>query len=281
MKGLAIITGADGGMGRVITLTLAKAGYKIIMACLSPQKAIPVCNEIKKKSNNNQIEIFPLNLASLTSVVNFAVEIKKRKENISLLINNAGVLNHQYRKTEDGLENTVSVNYVGPYLLTRLLVPLMEKGSRIVNTVSCTYAIGKIPEHFFDKGCNGTFFRIPIYSNTKLALLWFTMELAERLKDQGILVNAADPGIVNTNIITMHAWFDPLTDIFFRPFIRTPEKGAATAIYLALSEEIKEITGCCFANHKKKKIPARLLNNPAQKQLWMATEERIKRFLGE
>ena len=85
-----------------------------------------------------------------------------------------------------------------------------------MNMVSCTYAIGKLhfPDFFFF-GRKGKFWRIPVYSNTKLALLLFTLELAERVEERGITVNAADPGIVSTDIITMHQWFDPLTDIFF------------------------------------------------------------------
>ena len=91
--------------------------------------------------------------------------------------------------TEDGLERTVSVNYVAPYLLTRKLIPLMEKGSRIVNMVSCTYAIGRLDfPDFFHLGKRGGFWRIPVYSNTKLALTLFTLELAARVKERGIVV---------------------------------------------------------------------------------------------
>ena len=150
-------------------------------------------------------------------------------------MNDAGTMETGRHITEDGLERTVSVNYVGHYLLTRKLLPLMKEGSRIVNMVSCTYAIGRLDfPDFFTKGKKGAFWRIPIYSNTKLALTLFTIDLANRVREKGIVVNAADPGIVSTDIITMHAWFDPLTDILFRPFIRTPRKGAATAIHLLL-----------------------------------------------
>lgn len=272
-KGLAIITGADGGMGQIITTALAKAEYSIIMACKEPSKAIPICNRIKIESKNERIEVRKINLASLKSVYSFAEQIIKEGNNISILINNAGVLTSNVRKTEDGLETLVSVNYVAPYLLTRMLLPLMIKGSRIVNTVSCTYSIGKIETNFFENGKNGTFYRIPVYGNTKLALLLFTQELALRLKEKGIIVNAADPGIVSTNMISMNAWFDPLTDILFRPFIKTASQGASTAIYLALSEEIKNKTGCCYANHKEKNIPKRILSHSIQKSLWNKTEK--------
>lgn len=115
---------------------------------------------------------------------------------------------------------------MGPYLLTRKLIPLMVRGARIVNMVSCTYAIGKLDfPDFFHRGKTGTFWRIPVYSNTKLALLLFTFELSEQLREKGISVNAADPGIVSTDIITMHKWFDPLTDIFSVLLSVNPRKG--------------------------------------------------------
>lgn len=271
-KGLAIITGADGGMGQVITAALAKEGYPVIMACLDPEKAASLCNRIQQETGNTQIEVRRIDLASLSSVNNFTGQLLKEGRPVSRLINNAGILTTPVRKTEDGLETIVSVNYVAPYMLTRQLLPLMQPGCRIVNTVSCTYAIGRIEPDFFEKGRNGRFFRIPVYGNTKLALLLFTQEFAERLQDKDITINASDPGIVSTNMITMQAWFDPLTDILFRPFIKTPAQGAATAIHLALSDEAKDKNGCCYANCKKRNVSERIRHHAQQKQLWDDTE---------
>ena len=143
-KGLAIITGADGGMGQVITAALAKEGYPVIMACLDPEKAVPVCTRIRQETGNTQIEVRRIDLASLSSVNNFTCQLLKEGRPVSRLMNNAGILTTPVRKTEDGLETIVSVNYVAPYMLTRQLLPLMHPGCRIVNTVSCTYAIGRI-----------------------------------------------------------------------------------------------------------------------------------------
>lgn len=272
-KKLAIVTGADGGMGQVITLALAQANFSVIMACLDPEKAISVCKRIREESGNEDIEVRAINLASLSSVYTFTEQLLKEGRTISRLINNAGILTTKIRKTEDGLETIVSINYVAPYLLTRRLTPLMQPGSRIINTVSCTYAIGKIEDQFFEKGKNGTFFRIPVYGNTKLALLLFTQELARRVQEKGITVYAADPGIVSTNMITMQAWFDPLTDLLFRPFIKTAAQGASTAVSLALVEKIKEESGGCYANCKPKNVPKRIRNHPVQKSLWNDTEQ--------
>ena len=271
-KETAIITGADGGMGQEITLALAKSGFRIIMACKEPKEALPICERIKKDSGNEEIEVRKIDFTSLASVRAFAQEILSEGHPIHRLMNNAGLLTTRVRPTEDALEPIVSVNYVGPYLLTRLLLPLMHEGTRIVNTVSCTYAIGKIESEFFTKGRNGCFNRILVYANTKLALLLFTRELAKRVHEKGITVNASDPGVVSTNIIRMDAWFDPLTDIFFRPFIRTPLQGAATAIHLALSDKVEGKSGHCYASCKQRKLSERIANHPMQGKLWDDTE---------
>lgn len=111
-----------------------------------------------------------------------------------------------------------------------------------------------------------------------MALWLFTRELSERVKDSGITVNAADPGIVSTNIIRMDMWFDKLTDWFFRPCIRTPKEGAATAIHLLLDEEVSEVTGQMFASCKPKKVKDKFMNHPQAKQLWEDTEKYIEQL---
>ena len=155
---LAVITGADGGMGMEITRAVATAGYQVIMACRDPQTAEPKRQLLMRETGNPRIETASVDLASLASVAAFAEHLLKRGEPLALLMNNAGTMETERRITEDGLERTVSVNYVGPYLLTRKLLPLMGEGSRIVNMVSCTYAIGRLDfPDFFLRGRRVTF----------------------------------------------------------------------------------------------------------------------------
>lgn len=277
---LAIITGADGGMGMEITRAVALAGYHVVMVCRNPQAAEPKREMLVRETGNPCIEVKGIDLASLASVSSFADEMLQRGKPLALLMNNAGTMETMRRVTPDGLERTVSVNYVGPYLLTRKLLPLMGEGSRIVNMVSCTYAIGRLDfPDFFLRGRKGAFRRIPIYSNTKLALTLFTLDLANRLKSRGITVNAADPGIVSTNIITMHMWFDPLTDIFFRPFIRTPRQGAATAVSLLLDEEADKRTGTLNASCRPKNLSEKYTRHVQMQQLWEETERIVGKWL--
>ena len=279
-KKLAVITGADGGMGIEITRAVALAGYRVLMACYDVPRAEEKKRMLVKETGNDDIEVQKIDLASLETVAAFANRLLERDEKVTLLMNNAGTMETKRRITADGLERTVSVNYVGPYLLTRKLLPLMGEGSRVVNMVSCTYAIGRLDfPDFFLKGKKGDFWRIPIYSNTKLALTLFTLELAERVKDRGIVVNAADPGIVSTNIITMHMWFDPLTDVFFRPFIRTPRQGAATAIALLLDEEAGKRTGTLNVSCHPKQLSEKFVHHKQTKELWERTERLVEKWL--
>ena len=301
MSKLAIITGADGGMGTEITRAVAQAGYHVIMLCYTLFKGEERKNQLILETGNKEIEVRQVDLSSMASVTNIAEDLLGRGpmivalafringfgaedllgrgKHIDLLMNNAGTMSSGgLITTEDGLEYTVAVNYVAPFLLTLKLLPLMGQGTRIVNMVSCTYSIGKITPEFFVRGKRGSFWRIPVYSNTKLALWLFTRELSERLKAEGITVNAADPGIVSTNIIRMDMWFDPLTDILFRPCIRTPKQGAATAVSLLLDERWKEVTGQMFASCKPKKVKDKFMNHPQARQLWADTKAYLEKL---
>ncbi|MBR5051681.1 MAG: SDR family oxidoreductase [Bacteroidaceae bacterium] len=279
-RGLAIITGAGTGMGFEEAKAVAGKGFHTIMACHHPDKAEEKRQEIIQETGNEHVEVMGLDLADLSSVRRFADEIKARFEHLDLLMNNAGTLETGLHKTVDNLERTVQVNYVGPFLLTRLMLPLMGEGSRIVNMVSLTYKYGSLDfPDFFTRGRKGSFWRIPIYSNSKLALTLFTLNLAERLKDKGITVNASDPWIVSTNIIRMHNFIDPLTDIFFRPFIRTPRQGADTAIHLLLDEDKAGQTGTFNRSNRIIDVGDKYLHHKQMQELWDRTEDIVKKFL--
>ena len=279
-KKLAIITGANSGMGLEETRAVAEAGYHVIMACYSPSKSAPICQKLIAETGNPNIEVIGIDLANLSSVRAFTDEVKRRFAALALLMNNAGTIETGLHTTVDGLERTVSVNYVGPYLLTRLLLPLMGPGSRIVNMASCVYFLGSLDfPDFFTRGRKGSFWRIPIYDNTKLAITLFTFDLAERLRDRGITVNAVDPGIVSTDIIRMQMFFDPITDLIFRPFIRTPRQGADTAIHLLLDPDKATQTGTFNRSNHIHPVKDKYLHHPQMSQLWIETERIVAPFL--
>ncbi|MDD5896526.1 MAG: SDR family oxidoreductase [Prevotellaceae bacterium] len=281
MKKIAIITGADGCMGSEIARAVAMKGYHVIMASKNIERARLKRQWIIDESGNSDVEIMPIDLASLATVKEFAENILKREEPVALLMNNSGILEQEGRTiTVDGIERTVSVNYVGHYLLTRLLIPKMERGSRIVSMTSLTYKWGRIffPS-FFETGCRGFFWRIFPYSNSKLAITLFTLKLARQLKDKGITVNCADPGVVATDIIYFKMWFDCLTRALFVPVIRTPRQGAATAIRLLLSPEVEGQTGTFNISCHEKKLKKKYLQHPLIDPLWEKTEDVVRKFL--
>ena len=260
-------------MGFEETKAVAEAGYRVIMACYCPSQSQDAMEQIKRETGNDQIEILPLDLANFQSVRDFARMVGERFIHLDLLMNNAGTLETGRHITVDGIERTVSVNFAGPFLLTHLLLPLMGEGTRIVNMASLVYAFGRIslPE-LFTQGCKGAFNRLIVYSNSKLAMTLFSLRLAQRLKGRGITVNAVDPGVVNTEIIRMQMFFDPLTDWFFRPFIRTPRQGADTAIRLLLEEEKAGITGRFWRSNKALNLGSKYEQHPMMEQLWSETE---------
>lgn len=278
---VAIITGAGTGMGFEEAKAVAAKGYYTVMACHHPAEAEEKRQEIIRETGNGNVEIIGIELADLSDVRRFADEIKARFDRVDLLMNNAGTIQTGFHLTPDNIEHTVSVNYVGPYLLTRLLLPLMGEGSRIVNMASLTYWMGRLdfPE-FFTRGRKRGFHRIHIYCNTKLAITLFTFQLARLLKGRGITVNAADPWMVSTNIIRMHIpVVDFLADIFFRPVIYTPRKGADTAIRLLLDEDKAGQTGTYNRSNRILDVGEKYFHHRQMQELWDRTEEIVRKYL--
>lgn len=266
-KGLALVTGADGGMGTIHTRTLAEAGYDVIMACYDTEIAKPVYDNIKNSTGAN-LHLMQVDLGDLLSVVNFANEVKERFTSLKILLNNAGVLCHHAKTSKDEIEYTVAVNYFGHYVLDNLLLPIMGQGTRVASMVSLAYKFGKIDEHFFEPKTEVQFNRFIAYANSKLALYYFTLEAAKAWKDRGITINCADPNIVSTEIIRQgNIVVDKLCDWIFRPLINTPEQGAATMLKIALSPEAEGVTGSYFKNQKVIPHRKRLYNNINQRNL--------------
>lgn len=275
-KKVAIVTGADGGMGRVITRTLAREGYEVIMACRDIHRATSICQEIRNETASS-VQVYPLDLASSKSINAFIKKIYGTHTGIHLLLNNAGVLPHKPDLTEDDIEISAGVNYLGHYYLTRKLIPLMSNGARIVNMASLSYRWFEVSDTFFEAVDSRQFNRFVSYSASKRALVYFTLDYAEILKEKNITINCADPGIVSTNIIRMgNRIIDKSCDWFFRPVIRKPEKGAATMLYLALSPEMEGKTGGYYANQKLTEIPRHIKNSPNRKKLREMTEAILK-----
>lgn len=266
MRDRIIVTGASGAMGAAATRYLAGKGYHVVMACRNPEKAETVRRGIMSDIPDAEIGIMQLDLSSLESVRDFVKGLEG--ERISALLNNAGVISRGYSLTGDGLENTFAVNYFGTVLLTRLLLPLLIPEAHVVNTVSLTCRFVKVSDKSLMPE-EKEFSRLGTYAKSKLALLHFSQELARR--NPLLKVNVADPGIVNSNMISMGKWFDPLADALFRPFCKSPEKGVRPA----LSALFSELSGKYFVGQRVIDIPGRFVDQELEKRLWDETSRII------
>lgn len=270
---LAIITGASGGMGTTLVRDVANAGYRVIMACKDLTKATPVYEQLRQ-NKPDQIQLMQLDLASFESIKNFVSQVQQQYSHLDLLLNNAGTLCHKAEETAEHYEKTVGVNYLGHYVLSHLLLPLMGKGTRVVNMVSLTVRYGHLKPTLFQPVSQKDFNRFVTYSDSKKAFFYFTMDAAEQWADRGITVNCADPGIVSTNIIRMdNKVVDTLCDLFFRPIIKTPTQGASTMLKLALDPALEGQTGGFYVNKKQKKVKSKVLNSPERIMLRELTQE--------
>jgi NAD(P)-dependent dehydrogenase (short-subunit alcohol dehydrogenase family) len=266
----AIVTGADGGIGSVITTQLALAGCHVIMACEEYDRASAVMEDIRQKTGGT-LSLFIINLASFHSILQFVEKVTAQFPVIDILLNNAGILPQKPGVTENGIEITVGINYLGHYLLTAKLIPFMPYGGRIVNMSSFSYKWFEVRDDFFHSASKNRFRH---YSSSKRALVYFTLDRAKQLSEKGISINCADPGIVNTRIIRLgNKLIDKACDLLFRPFIHTPEKGAETMVFLALSDRITGETGGYYVNKKRVKIRNAIYNSPQRTKLAFLTSE--------
>ncbi|MFA6651276.1 MAG: SDR family NAD(P)-dependent oxidoreductase [Bacteroidales bacterium] len=261
----ALVTGADGGLGREICRSLLDNGYSLIMACLSTEAAMPfykqLVSEYEDKTNASFIELLPLDLSSYVSVKAFAESITHKS--INRLIHNAGILPKRTCMTQDGLEKISQVNYKAPLYLTELLLPKLRKGAltkcgaRIIFTVSCTIYFGwfsRFKPSFVTRIPRNWAGRVIRYGDSKRALYYASLDLAEKLHPYDIQVVSADPGAVNTPMITMNNRLDPLVNLFFKPFLSTPARGASTTIYLATEATLPDPYGGTYRKSRLRRF---------------------------
>ena len=200
---LAIVTGANSGLGLETARALARRGARVVLACRNPERARAAEREIATAASApDGVEALPLDLASLASVRAFADAIRKRHPALHLLVNNAGVMAIPLRRTADGFEMQLGTNHLGHFALTGLLLDLLlaAPGARIVNVSSAMHRIGRI--RFDDLQSERSYGPWRAYAQSKLANLLFTFELQRRLARRGAsaLAAAAHPGSAATNL---------------------------------------------------------------------------------
>ena len=243
---IALVTGASSGIGLETARGLAQAGCRVVMACRNMDKAVPLAEEINAENNAGSTEVMELDLASFKAVCDFARAFKVKYKKLDILINNGGVFRDSLGYSADGYEMTMAVNYLGHYLLTKLLLPsLLAAGTgRIINITSKAGLHGKLePGDNIFKGKAAGF---RAYSASKLAQILSTIELAEELGKSRITVNAAYPGRVATNIWQGGGLMTNLVAKLMMRSSVSPAEGAKTGLYLALSPAVSEVSGKLF-----------------------------------
>ena len=195
-----IITGANAGIGKETAVDLARRNARVIMACRSVEKGEKAAVEVRKRSGSDDVVFMQLDLASLTSVRQFAAKVLEEEPRLDILINNAGVMACPYTKTEDGFEMQFGVNHLAHFLLTNLLLDRLKEApsARIVNVSSRGYTFGKI--NFKDLGSEQSYKPWGAYGQSKLANILFTCALAKRLEGTSVTTNVLHPGMVRTNL---------------------------------------------------------------------------------
>ena len=258
-------------MGSAAVRALVRAGRPVLMACRNLEKGERVRQAILRAVPDASLELAKLDLASFASIRAFVAGLPEGRR-FSGLFNNAGTQCRRFSTSEDGLERTLAVNYMGPYLLTRLLLPFLAEGAAVVNMVSLSTLVAKLDWHTFEAS-EQAFGQVKSYAASKLALALFTVSLDEQVRREKrhISVNMADPGIVDTPIIHMDRWYDHLCDRIFRPLCKTPEQGAAAAVNALLHPEL---SGELFTSGRKgksfrhKPFPQRYVSHPLRTWIW-------------
>ena len=272
---LAIVTGANSGMGMATVEALSDEGAKVIMLCRSEKRGKEALQKLSE-NKDRQIELMLCDLGDYASIRSFVSRVKEKYKKLDVLVNNAGFISLDRQVTKEGLERQFGINHIGHFLLTTELVDVMDRGSRIVNVASGAHKTGKI--HFDDINLTKGYNVIKGYSQSKLANVLFTRELARRLKDRGITVNCCHPGAVATNIgIDRDTGFGKTITSLLKPFFQTPAEGARTAIFLATDESVKDITGEYFYRCRIANSSRRSKDMELAKRLYEFSEQLVSR----
>ena len=251
MKPICLITGATDGIGRATAAELARKGFTVVLAAREAAKAESVRREIMAKTGNGDIDTIVADLRSFAQVRQLSETFHRRYPRLDVLINNAGILAGEPQLTEDGFEATLQVNYLSAFYLTQLMLDALKRAEqgRIINLSSSVHAVGKFDAAHLDR--ERRFAAFSAYANSKLWMLLFSVELADRLKDTRLTANAVHPGIVRTPMmLDAHGLFR-LVAYAALPFAISPQQGAATSVYLASSSDVSGVSGKYFTRGRQ------------------------------
>ncbi len=259
---IALVTGANSGIGRATAIGLAGGGVHVIAAGRSAERAQPVLDEIA--ATGGSAEFLELDLASMTSVRTACQSFADTGRHLDILVNNAGIGVNRRGLTEDGFEVHFGINHLGHFLLTRELFPKLDPGSRVVTLASAM--------HFRADGIDFARVRRPTafiglaeYATSKLANVLFTRELARRRPE--IRAYAVHPGLVRTKLIP-----GPIRALSASSMV-SPEQGADTVLWCATSEDVASESGQYYQQRTRLPPSAQAQDDDLARELWERSDE--------
>jgi NAD(P)-dependent dehydrogenase (short-subunit alcohol dehydrogenase family) len=268
-----LITGGNSGIGRSTVKALAERSFQVIFLARNREKAEVVKREVIASTKNSAVDYILADLTSKKQVRDSAEAFKNRYPRLDVLINNAGICLPERRITGDGMEESFQINHLSHFMLTNLLLDHLKKShdARIINVSSAAYRAGR----FDAENLQGEKRYSPfgIYANTKLYNILFTLELADRLRNCGVKVNALHPGVVGTNFAHEFGGIFKILYRLGKPFMKSPEDGSVTSVYLASSNEVRKLTGKYFIKCKPVRLENSYLTLENRKLLWQKSLE--------
>ncbi|GAB3638856.1 SDR family oxidoreductase [Hymenobacter arcticus] len=274
---IILVTGATSGIGEVTARELARQGAHVVLLARNREKAERTQREIIATTNNSLVDIVIADLSVMQQVRDVAAQLHDKYPRLDVLVNNAGLMFGAEREVSaDGNEMTLATNHLGPFLLTSLLLDLLQKSpaARIVNVASMAYKFSK--PTLDDIQSERSYSPMWEYGTSKLWNIMFTQELARRLRAHGITnvtTNSLHPGAVATGYGQQSGGWLSAVLALGRPFMLSPEKGAETSIFLASDPSVAKVSGGYYSKKKPEPVKSSF-NTPANSQrLWTMSEE--------
>lgn len=270
---VCLVTGATAGIGRVTALELARCGATVVLIGRNPEKCERTASQIREESGRADVEFLVGDLSTQADIRRLARQFQERCHRLDVLVNNAGAFFPERRESVDGIEMTFALNHLAYFLLTNLLLGTLRASApaRIINVSSDAHK--NVAMDFDDLQGKARYRGFRAYSQSKLANLLFTYELARRLEGSGVTVNALHPGFVATSIFDgpgLFAWF--VRRVASAVALR-PEAGARTTLYLATAPEVSGVTGQYYVKERPVASSSAAHDAEAARRLWQVSEE--------
>lgn len=268
------MTGATSGIGQATALELARRGATVGLLCRDAEKGEHTRASIRAATSNDALHLFRADLSSQAQIRRVADEILSRFEKLHVLVNNAGVVNVGYSETEDGIETVIAVNHLAYFLLTSLLLDRLRASApaRIVNVASDAHRFVRGID-FDDLGHRERYRTMRVYGHSKLANVLFTRELARRLEGSGVTANSVHPGGVASGLGGNNGTWAKAVMKFVGLFMKSPEQGAATSLYVATAPDLEGVSGRYYASCKEKTPSSAARDDAAAARLWQVSQE--------